>query len=582
MSHLLKQSQTAEPLLFLMVDSTNHIDGKTGLSPTVALSKNGGAFASPAGAVTELANGWYQVAGNATDTNTLGPLILHATGTGADPVDMKFEVVAFDPRSATNLGLSNLDAAISSRSSHSAADVWSVGTRRVTNLDDTRAAKIDNLDAAISSRSTYAGGAVASVTGAVGSVASPVTVGTNNDKTGYALSVTPPTAAQNATAVRTELATELGRIDAPISGASTFNASSDAVTVGAINANAVNASALAADAVAEIQSGLSTLDATAAQAANAAALAAYNPPTRAEATADKNAVIAALPSEPDNATIAAIGADYARRTGDYAAVADLPDVSGLSTFNAATDTVTLATPPPTAGDIATAVWASGTRTLTGFGSLVADVAAAVWSAATRTLSAFGFTVDTNANATEQSIATQTAKIDDLTEDDSGVWRFTANALEQAPAGGGGAGGYTSDDRTRDAAIYENTQLLRLSEPDPPEVVVVPAPENANFVNVVVDSRDLGAFGVGVKYTATLQGAQPFVTNGTAVEKDGAQTVKTNADGRAIFVIPKSSVVKDATGATNLPYKFTGTGMGDGVTATVDASTTLAAIIEAAP
>jgi hypothetical protein len=61
----------------------------------------------------------------------------------------------------------------------------------------------DNLDAAISSRSTYAGGAVASVTGnvggnvvgsvasvtgAVGSVTAGVTVTTNNDKTGYALS----------------------------------------------------------------------------------------------------------------------------------------------------------------------------------------------------------------------------------------------------------------------------------------------------------------------------------------------------------------------------------------------------------
>ena len=33
-------------------------------------------------------------------------------------------------------------------------------------------------------------GAVASVTGAVGSVTAPVTVGTNNDKTGYALSNT--------------------------------------------------------------------------------------------------------------------------------------------------------------------------------------------------------------------------------------------------------------------------------------------------------------------------------------------------------------------------------------------------------
>jgi hypothetical protein len=58
---------------------------------------------------------------------------------------------------------------------------------------------LSRLDAAVSSRSVYAGGAVASVT-------APVTVGTNNDKTGYtastisdktgyALSVAPPTVA---------------------------------------------------------------------------------------------------------------------------------------------------------------------------------------------------------------------------------------------------------------------------------------------------------------------------------------------------------------------------------------------------
>ena len=99
----------------------------------------GGAFATPAGSVTEIANGWYQVAGNATDTSALGPLLLHATATGADPCDALYEVVAFDPQSATNLGLTNLDAAVSSRS-------------------------------------TFAGGAVASVTGSVGSVVAAVTL----------------------------------------------------------------------------------------------------------------------------------------------------------------------------------------------------------------------------------------------------------------------------------------------------------------------------------------------------------------------------------------------------------------------
>lgn len=111
MGYLIKQNQTAQPLVFLMVDAADHVTPKTGLSPTVTISKNGGSFASPAGAVTEIANGWYKVAGNATDTNTLGPLLLHATASGADPTDDRFDVVAFDPQTATNLGLSALPTA---------------------------------------------------------------------------------------------------------------------------------------------------------------------------------------------------------------------------------------------------------------------------------------------------------------------------------------------------------------------------------------------------------------------------------------------------------------------------------------
>lgn len=110
---LLKQSSTAQSLPFLLVSSTDHIAGVTGLSPTVTLSKAGGSFASPSGAVTEIGNGWYKVAGNATDTNTLGSLILHATGTGADPVDVEFAVVAFDPQDSVRMGqtaLPNADA----------------------------------------------------------------------------------------------------------------------------------------------------------------------------------------------------------------------------------------------------------------------------------------------------------------------------------------------------------------------------------------------------------------------------------------------------------------------------------------
>lgn len=103
----LKQNQTASPLLFFMIDSSDHISGKTGLSPTVKLSKNGGTGASPAGSITEVDStnmpGLYKVAANATDTNTLGPLVLHASATGADQTDALFMVVANDPQSGVFL-----------------------------------------------------------------------------------------------------------------------------------------------------------------------------------------------------------------------------------------------------------------------------------------------------------------------------------------------------------------------------------------------------------------------------------------------------------------------------------------------
>ena len=99
---VIQQSTAARPLMFLMIDSSDHVSAKTGLSPTVVLSKNGATFAAAAGTVSEvpggttLSYGWYKVAGNATDTATAGPLILHASAAGADPTDVKFRIVPYD------------------------------------------------------------------------------------------------------------------------------------------------------------------------------------------------------------------------------------------------------------------------------------------------------------------------------------------------------------------------------------------------------------------------------------------------------------------------------------------------------
>lgn len=91
-----KLSSTTYPMLFLLIDVADHITGIAGLTPTVTISKNGGSFASPSGAVASIGNGWYTLAGNATDRNTLGHFIIHASNVLADPSDTEYVIVDDD------------------------------------------------------------------------------------------------------------------------------------------------------------------------------------------------------------------------------------------------------------------------------------------------------------------------------------------------------------------------------------------------------------------------------------------------------------------------------------------------------
>jgi hypothetical protein len=112
-----RRNQTARPLLFKMRSDADHLTGVPGLSPAVLLSKNGGPFAAPAGAVAEVGgtgngHGYYQVAPNAADANTAGPLVLRATAAGCDESDVTFEVVNYDPDDGAGLGLSGVPAVL--------------------------------------------------------------------------------------------------------------------------------------------------------------------------------------------------------------------------------------------------------------------------------------------------------------------------------------------------------------------------------------------------------------------------------------------------------------------------------------
>jgi hypothetical protein len=98
-SGLRKQSDTIYPLYFMLISSVDHITGLTGKAGNVVvtISKGTGGFNAPAGAINEVGNGIYYVAGNATDSNTLGPLFLHAKDAASDPYDSKYDIVNYDP-----------------------------------------------------------------------------------------------------------------------------------------------------------------------------------------------------------------------------------------------------------------------------------------------------------------------------------------------------------------------------------------------------------------------------------------------------------------------------------------------------
>jgi hypothetical protein len=148
---LIQQNDTTKPIVFLLVSNQDHISPVTGATPTVQISKNGGEFSEPAGTVSEIGYGWYALQPAQQDVSTLGPLLIHAEADGADPVDVEYQIVAYDPYDVEALGLTRLDAAISSR-------VATTDTR-LDRLDATVSSRLASddsrltyLDAAISSR----------------------------------------------------------------------------------------------------------------------------------------------------------------------------------------------------------------------------------------------------------------------------------------------------------------------------------------------------------------------------------------------------------------------------------------------
>ncbi len=113
MGYAIGRNNSTSPIRFLVVLSSDHITGATGKTLTVTVAKGTGSFATPAGAISEVGNGIYQIAPNATDANTVGPLMVHATASGCDPMDDQFDVVNYDPFAFIPTGIQQGPNAIS-------------------------------------------------------------------------------------------------------------------------------------------------------------------------------------------------------------------------------------------------------------------------------------------------------------------------------------------------------------------------------------------------------------------------------------------------------------------------------------
>ena len=353
-----QQGSTSYPITFGMVDSADHITSKTGLSPTVVISKNGGSFSAPSGAVTEVGNGIYVLAANSTDRNTLGSFELYATATGADPVNASYVIVAYDPFDAMRLGLT----AVPNANAGAAGGLPTV--------DSSNAVKA-NLTQILGTLLTETSGQIAAAFKQFFNIASPA--GTVNlipnapisgDLTA-AMKSSITTAATAATPIAASVAGNVGgnvsgsvnSVTAGVSLAANQHVITDSgsiTTVSTVTNPVLLTSAYDAAKSAASQSSVNTISTNI--GTNGAGLTALGD-TRLNFL---------------NASISSISASvwgYTARTlssFDFTVGISAADVWGYVSR-------TLSTSPPTANDIATAVWSAGSRTLTGFGTLIADI-----------------------------------------------------------------------------------------------------------------------------------------------------------------------------------------------------------------
>lgn len=147
---LLQQSEATAAqrrIFFQAVDATDGISAETAQTGTGFFSKNGAAPAASSGSITELSAtnmpGRYYIEATAAEVDTLGIIEFRFKAAATAEVVVRAQVVPYDPYDAVALGLSRLNADITSRSSHTAAAAGTDAASKVlttpANLIDTEA-----------------------------------------------------------------------------------------------------------------------------------------------------------------------------------------------------------------------------------------------------------------------------------------------------------------------------------------------------------------------------------------------------------------------------------------------------------
>lgn len=143
---LIKQSESTAARRTVYFTAVNTADDSAYTSTLsgadIQVSKAGGAESNSAGTATHIATGLFKYVMTAGECDTLGEVSIRLAKSGVYNDVRTVNVVPWDPYSASSLGLSNLDATVSSRSSHTVANVWDVADGVETGMTPRQALRL--------------------------------------------------------------------------------------------------------------------------------------------------------------------------------------------------------------------------------------------------------------------------------------------------------------------------------------------------------------------------------------------------------------------------------------------------------